>query len=222
MALHVFLDPSHDEPAGSVGLDPEAIAWIDRGCGCHRERDSHLVIRGHPRPPDGGLPSRGCHRSWRDGGGRIRTCEGRAMTLQRQPGSPLRYSPGSGWDSRTGRSAPSSGSVRPTWNSEYFSPPTVIECLAPISVEGMNHLRPSPHQHEEVVGAARRSNFFTTPFQLWLPPDVASCTAKCPVVPCRQIDVFTCTRRGRRPRSAIRSYIRAMEQRERNAGADSA
>jgi hypothetical protein len=44
MALDVFRDPSHDEPANAVRLDPEAIARLDPARGGDRAWNSYLVM----------------------------------------------------------------------------------------------------------------------------------------------------------------------------------
>jgi hypothetical protein len=44
VALHVLLDSGHDESPDPVGLDPEAIAGLDRGRGGNCTRDRHLVV----------------------------------------------------------------------------------------------------------------------------------------------------------------------------------
>ena len=44
VALHVLLDAGHDEAAGAVRLDAEAVAGLDATGGCDCARDSDLMM----------------------------------------------------------------------------------------------------------------------------------------------------------------------------------
>jgi hypothetical protein len=50
VALHVFLNPGHHEPARAGGLDTESVARLDPGRGGDRARDRYLVMRRHLCP----------------------------------------------------------------------------------------------------------------------------------------------------------------------------